>query len=265
MFARALELTGYEETRRQQAARRGAGDRRRLGIGLACYAQGSGLGPCEGATVRVDPTGRVYVYVGVTAQGQGHRTTLAQVCAAELGVRVEDVEVVAGDTRIHPFGMGTGGSRVMANAGPAVAHTAREVRTGPSRWPPTSWSVLPVTSGSRRAGSSWPASRPGPSPWARWPGPPSSHERPGPTGEPGLSTCTYFYPETVTWAFGTQVAVVEVDLDTCVSRLLRYVVVHDAGRPVHPVIVEAQLHGGATQGLAAGLLEEVVYDEKASS
>src|SRR2546422_5323947 len=88
---------------------------RRIGLGLACYAQGTGLGPYEGATVRVDPSGKVYVYIGVTAQGQGHATTLAQVAAAELGAAWDDVHVVAGDTALFPFGMGTGGSRVAAN------------------------------------------------------------------------------------------------------------------------------------------------------
>src|SRR5207245_2823426 len=106
---------------------------RRIGVGLACYAQGTGLGPYEGATVRVDPSGKVYVYIGVTAQGQGHATTLAQIAAAELGAAWDDVHVSAGDTAMFPFGMGTGGSRVAANSGPAVAQTAREVRERAAR------------------------------------------------------------------------------------------------------------------------------------
>ena len=125
-FERALTLVSYDEWRRRQASRT---DRvRRIGVGVACYAQGTGLGPFEGATIRVDPTGKVYVLIGVAAQGQGHATTLAQVCAQELGAAFDDVIVTAGDTALVPFGMGTGGSRVMANAGPAVAQTAREVR-----------------------------------------------------------------------------------------------------------------------------------------
>jgi carbon-monoxide dehydrogenase large subunit len=82
------------------------------------------------------------------------------------------------------------------------------------------------------------------------------------TGEPGLQTCTYFYPETVTWAFGTQAATVEVDLETGTVRLLAYAVVHDSGRAINPTIVEGQLQGGAAQGIAAGLLEELRYDEQ---
>jgi len=82
-----------------------------------------------------------------------------------------------------------------------------------------------------------------------------------PAGEPGLNACTYFYPATVTWAFGTQAAVVDVDVESCRVRLLAYAVVHDPGRAINPAIVEGQLQGGAVQGLAAGLLEELVYDE----
>src|SRR5206468_96085 len=183
-FERALALLNYGEWRRRQTAR--AGGTRRIGVGLACYAQGTGLGPYEGATVRVDPSGKVYVYIGVTAQGQGHATTLAQIAAAELGAAWEDVQVNTGDTAMFPFGKAT--------------------------------------------------------------------------GEPGLHACTYFYPDTVTWAFGTQAAAVEVDVETCEIRLLAYAIVHDPGRAINPMIVEAQLQGGAAQGIGAGLMEEVVYD-----
>src|SRR2546421_12287563 len=121
-----LRAFGYDEWRKRQMAT--AGSARPVGVGIACYAQGTGLGPFEGATVRVDPSGTVYVLVGVAAQGQGHATTLAQIAASELGAAFDDVVVRAGDTTLFPFGMGTGGSRVIANAGPAVARTAREVR-----------------------------------------------------------------------------------------------------------------------------------------
>src|SRR6267143_2020024 len=107
-FERALALLHYDEWRKRQKAQALAP--RRIGVGLACYAQGTGLGPFEGALVRVDPSGKVYVLVGVTAQGQGHATTLAQIAAAELGAAFEDVSVGAGDTTLFPFGMGTGGS-----------------------------------------------------------------------------------------------------------------------------------------------------------
>src|SRR5437667_9094807 len=130
-FERALALLPYDQWRHRQKSR--ASSARRIGVGLACYAQGTGLGPYEGATVRVDPSGKVYVYIGVTGQGQGHATTLAQIAAAELGAAWEDVVVSAGDTSQHPYGMGTGGSRVAANSGPAVAQPAREVRRRAAR------------------------------------------------------------------------------------------------------------------------------------
>src|SRR2546428_1269481 len=121
-----LRAFGYDEWRKRQMA--AAGSARPIGVGIACYAQGTGLGPFEGATVRVDPQGKVYVLIGVAAQGQGHSTTLAQIAASEIGANLDDVIVLGGDTTLMPYGMGTGGSRVMANAGPAVARTAAEGR-----------------------------------------------------------------------------------------------------------------------------------------
>ncbi len=258
-FERALSLLGYKEWRARQAQERGGA--RRIGIGVACYLQGSGLGPYEGANVRVDPRGKVYVHIGVAAQGQGHATTLAQIAAGELGVRLEDVTVVAGDTALFPFGMGTGGSRVAANAGPAVGRAARDVRAKAAR---VAADLLECAPEDVRieAGAAHVAGVPAKSiPLGKL-----AHAAVKAKlllkgdGEPGLNSCTYFAPETVTWAFGTQGAVVEVDVEACAVRLVHYVVVHDPGRAINPVIVEGQLHGGAVQGLAAGLLEEVVYD-----
>ncbi|MBI2879758.1 MAG: xanthine dehydrogenase family protein [Candidatus Rokubacteria bacterium] len=257
-FERALGLLGYEDWRTRQRAQ-GPGPRR-IGVGLACYAQGTGLGPFEGATVRVDPSGTVYVFVGVAAQGQGHATMLAQIAASALGAAFDDVVVQAGDTARFPYGMGTGGSRVAANAGPAVARTARAVRERAARvaaellecapadiriaegrvhvagLPERALSLGRVAQAAVRSKA-----------LAR-------------VGEPGLNACTYFYPDTVTWAFGTHACAVEVDVETCSVRLLAYAVVHDPGRAIHPANVEGQLQGGAAQGIAAGLLEEVVYD-----
>src|SRR5262249_21910475 len=125
-FDRALSLLRYDEWRaRQKAQKEGP---RRLGIGMSCYAQGSGLGPYEGATVRIDPSGKGYVFIGVTAHGRGHATPLAQTGARELGATLDDVIVRGGDTTQSPYGRGRGGSRVMPTSGPAVAQTAREVK-----------------------------------------------------------------------------------------------------------------------------------------
>jgi len=262
-FRRALALIDYDEWRKRQKQEKG---HRRIGIGLSCYAQGSGLGPYEGATVRVDPSGKVYVIIGVTAQGQGHATTLAQIAAAELGANFEDVNVIAGDTSLFPFGMGTGGSRVTANAGPAVAQTAREVKQKAQRVAADLLEAAPEDIRIER-GEAFVVGAPSKSiTLARLAlaAVKSKALKPTPQmprAEPGLNSCTYFHPATVTWAFGTQAAVVDVDVDSCLVRLLAYAVVHDPGRAINPTIVEAQLQGGAVQGLAAGLMEGLVYDE----
>jgi carbon-monoxide dehydrogenase large subunit len=256
---RALELVRLPEYRSRQAAQ--ARTTRRIGVGVACYAQGSGLGPYEGAEVRVDPSGKVYVTIGVAAQGQGHQTTLAQVCAAELGVRLDDVVIVAGDTDRFPIGMGTGGSRVAANTGPAVARTAREVH---ARARVVAAELLECAPEDIRIeeGRAFVAGVPGRAlPLGRVAHAAIRSKALRKTGEPGLQRCTYFYPGTVTWAFGTQAAAVEVDLETCEIRLLAYAVVHDSGRAINPAIVEGQLQGGAAQGIGAGLWEELVYDD----
>ena len=258
-FERTLSLFGYDEWRRRQKER--ARSVQRLGIGLGCYAQGTGLGPFEGATVRVDPSGKVYVFIGVTAQGQGHATTLAQIAANELGAALDDVQVVAGDTTLFPFGMGTGGSRVAANAGPAVARTAREVRERASR---VAAELLECAVADVRVerGRVHVAGMPdrfvtlGRVAQAAV----KSKALRG-VGEPGLNVCTYFYPDTVTWAFGMQAAAVEVDVETFAVKLLKLLVVHDPGRAINPMIVEGQLQGGAAQGIGAGLMEAVVYDD----
>jgi carbon-monoxide dehydrogenase large subunit len=258
-FERLLQRFGYEDWRTRQAAQRSGA--RRLGIGVACYLQGTGLGPFESATVRVDPSGKVYVYIGVVAQGQGHATTLAQGAAAELGVRFDDVTVVAGDTSLVPFGMGTGGSRVAANAGPAVARTAREVRAKVAR---VAAEMLECAADDIRVenGLVHVAGLPTKSlPIGKVAHAAIKSKALKPQGEPGLNACVYYYPETVTWAFGANAAAVEVDTETFAVRVLRYVATHDPGRAINPVIVEGQLQGGLVQGIGAGLMEAVVYDE----
>ena len=257
-FERALTLLDYEGWRRRQKAQ--ASSARRIGVGVACYAQGTGLGPYEGATVRIDPSGTVYVFIGVAAQGQGHATTLAQVAAAELGAAWDDVIVTGGDTERFPIGMGTGGSRVMANAGPAVAAAAREVRGKAAR---VAAEVLECAPDDVRieGGRAFVAGLPDRAlPLGRLAHAAVKSRALRGTPDPTLNACTYFYPDTVTWAFGVQTAAVEVDVDTGFTRLAAYAIVHDPGRAINPAIVEGQLQGGAVQGIAAGLLEEVIYD-----
>ena len=257
-FERMLRAFGYDDWRKRQMAT--VGSPRPIGVGIACYAQGTGLGPFEGATVRVDPRGKVYVLIGVAAQGQAHSTTLAQIAAGELGTELDDVIVLGGDTSLMPYGMGTGGSRVMANAGPAVARTAAEVR---QRAAVVASELFECAAADVRfeAGRAFVAGMPDRAlPLGRLAQAAVRSKALAASGEPGLNACTWFYPDTVTWAFGGQVCAVEVDVETCRVRLLRHVALHDPGRAINPAIVEGQLQGGAAQAIGAGLMEEVVYD-----
>ncbi len=257
-FEKSLALLDYAGWRKEQALRRGSP--KPIGIGLAAYLEGTGLGPFEGANVRVDPSGTVFVHVGVAAQGQAHETTLAQICADQLRVPFEDVVVLGGDTELVGYGMGTIASRVAAVAGLAVARTAGEValkaklvgaelfecapedvvladgRVSVKGVPDKS---LPLAEVARAAIRSTAAAA---------------------AGGPGLNACAFFYPETVTWAFGAHAAVVEVDVEACGLALLKYVAVHDCGQPINPIVVEGQLHGGIVQGIGSALTEELVYD-----
>src|SRR2546421_2622836 len=195
-----LRAFGYDEWRKRQMAT--VGSPRPIGVGIACYAQGTGLGRCEGATVRVDPRGKVYVLIGVAAQGQAHSTTLAQIAAGELGAELDDVIVLGGDTSLMPYGMGTGGSRVMANAGPAVARTAAEVR---QRAAVVASELFECAAADVRFEA-------GPAVVARMPGraPPPGRlaqaagrrKALAARGEPGLNACTWFFPHTRAWAVG---------------------------------------------------------------
>src|SRR5262249_62148983 len=138
-FEQMLERLRYPRWREEQARRRGSA--RPIGIGLSAYVEGTGLGPFEGADVKVDPNGTVFVDVGVSAQGQGHETTLAQICADALGVPVDSVVVRGGDTELVGYGMGTIASRVTAGAGPAGARSATRGRDHARIWPaePCEW------------------------------------------------------------------------------------------------------------------------------
>jgi carbon-monoxide dehydrogenase large subunit len=257
-FERLLDLFGYADWRKRQQGT--ARSPRPVGVGIACYAQGTGLGPFEGATVRVDPRGTVFVLVGVAAQGQGHSTTLAQIASDALGASLEDVVVMAGDTTLMPYGMGTGGSRVIVNTGPAVMRAAAEVRERAAIVAAEIFECAPTDvriEGSRAFVAGVPDRT---LPLGRLAQAAVRSKALAPKGEPGLNACTWFYPDTVTWAFGGQACAVEVDVDTCRVRLLRHVVLHDPGRAINPAIVEGQLQGGAAQAIGTALMEEVVYD-----
>ncbi|MET0488369.1 MAG: xanthine dehydrogenase family protein molybdopterin-binding subunit [Candidatus Rokuibacteriota bacterium] len=260
-FDALLERLDYPRWRKEQAARRGSA--RPLGIGLSAYVEGTGLGPFEGAAVTVDPSGVVFVDVGVGAQGQAHETTLAQICATELRLPLERVVVRGGDTDRVGFGLGTIASRVAAVAGPAIARSAREVahkarlvgaemlECAPDDVVVADGHVWVAGSPDRRIALGLVARAA------------IRSRAAATTGAPGLGACVFFYPNSVTWAFGAQAAVVEVDLETGTLALVRHVVVHDCGRAINPMVVEGQVHGGTAQGLGSALLEEIVHDDQA--
>jgi len=257
-FDRLLARFGYDEWRAAQKGRRASS--RPIGIGLSAYLEGTGIGPFEGADVRIDPSGMVYLQIGVSSQGQSHETTLAQVCAAELGVDTERVVVVGGDTAVLGYGNGTIASRVAAVTGPAVARTSREVARKARLVAGELLECAPtdVVFADGRAHVAGMAGR------SIELGELARGSLRSPTllleGAPGLHVCAFFRPETVTWAFGAHACALEVDVETGAVRLLRYAAVHDCGRPLNPMVVEGQLHGGIVQGIGAALGEELIYD-----
>ena len=258
-FDALLETLDYAGWRTRQAERRGGP--RPIGIGLCAYVEGTGIGPFEGADIRVDPDGTVFVHLGVCAQGQGHETTLAQIAADELGVPLETVAVVGGDTSLVGYGMGTIASRVAAVSGPAVQRSAAQVAHKARLVGAELFECAPedvVLSEGRVAVRGVPGKSVSLGQVAKA----AVRSRAvAQAGGPGLSACAFFYPDTVTWAFGVQGLVVEVDLESCALTVLRLAAMHDCGRPINPVIVEGQLHGGIAQGLGSALGEQLVYDE----
>jgi carbon-monoxide dehydrogenase large subunit len=253
----ALELAGYEHARAEQAAARAGG--RYLGIGIGCLVEKAGLGPWEYARVEVDATGHVVVYSGIASVGQGIDTTLAQVCADQLGVPAETITVVHGDSARVPFGVGGFASRGASVALPAALEAARKVRAKILR---VAASLLEAHEDDlvleERAVSvrGVPDRRVTFRELAR-------AAVPGPPGmEPGLVASHVFEAPKMTYPYGTHVAVVEVDVETGQVAVLRYAIAYDVGKAVNPLIVDGQLVGALGQGLGGALYEELVYDEQ---
>jgi carbon-monoxide dehydrogenase large subunit len=256
----ALARSDYAGFRARQREARRAG--RLLGIGLSTYNEGTGIGPEERATVAVGNDGTVSVTVGAPSQGQSHATTLAQVCAERLGVPVERVSVIAGDTARFGYSFGTYASRVGVVAGNAVDRAAADVRDKAARLAASRLECDPrdivISEGE--------ASVQGVRARALTLGELSTLAD-GPEGgailgEPGLRATGEFSPPSVTWSPGAHVAMVEVDPETGAVAVLGYCAVHDVGREINPAVVEGQVHGGIVQGLGAALSEQLVYDER---
>jgi len=259
LLERALEASGYARFRQEQAKLRADGIYR--GIGISAYVEGTGIGPYEGASVKLDLSGRVIVATGACSQGQGHETSFAQVAADVLGVPLDWVTVVGGDTGAIPFGIGTFASRSAVVAGNAVAHASRKVREkvveAAARLLEARPDDLEIEDGQVLVrgvpSSAIPLAR---VIQASLP----TYAAPG-VIEPTFEGTAYHHVPTVTFASAVHIAQVEVDPETGAVRLLRYVVVHDCGRLINPTIVDGQIHGGVAQGIGGALFEEMVYDD----
>ncbi|HTP96897.1 MAG TPA: xanthine dehydrogenase family protein molybdopterin-binding subunit [Burkholderiales bacterium] len=257
LVLRACDYAGFA-ARRAAALKQG----RRLGLGLASYNEDTGMGPFEGALVRVLPTGKLQVATGACAQGQGLATVLAQICADEFGVGVDDVIVEAGDTNAFPLGMSTVGSRVAVTAGSSVHLAARAVRDKAIRLAAELLECaeqdLEVDAGAVRV-KGVPGKQVGLGQLAqRLAG---SLGMPLPAGlAPGLEAVAYHSVSRPVYASGSNAAEVEVDAATGEVKLIRYWVAHDCGRLINPLLVEGQIVGGVAHGIGNALYETMVYD-----
>jgi len=255
----ALEAAGYRASRAAQPLLRARGVHR--GIGISGYVEGTAIGPYEGATVKLDLAGRVIVATGAINSGQGHETSFAQIAADALGVPLEWVTVIGGDTATVPFGVGTFASRSAVTAGNSIADACREVRTKLARAAAVLLEAGPDDI-EIEDGRVFVKGSPGSAVdlarviQASIP----TFAKPG-VASPDFEASAYHHVPTVTYASAVHVAQVEVDVATGRVTLLRYVVAHDCGRVINPIIVEGQVHGGVAQGVGGALFEELVYDE----
>jgi carbon-monoxide dehydrogenase large subunit len=274
------KLVGWDEFAAVRSQARAEG--RRVGIGLACYVEGTGVGPYEGGWVKVETDGSVVVATGLTTQGQGHQTSFAQVAADVLGVPLDRVTVTTGDTRRFRYAVGTFASRALVMSGNAIAAAAHKVRekalriAGEAleadprdleivegevrvRGVPTSsipLSTVAVLSNPLRYAFDAESARA-----TQFATPADPDQPPVAEGdEPGLEATGYYSPPRATFANGMHAAIVETDPETAEIRILRYCVVHDCGTMVNPRIVEGQVHGGVAQGVGGALYERMVYD-----
>ncbi|HEY7683176.1 MAG TPA: molybdopterin cofactor-binding domain-containing protein [Gemmatimonadales bacterium] len=270
---KALSILDYKAFRIEQAKARKEG--RYLGIGVVSYIEICGSGPSQvagqigfgggqydSAIVRVFPTGMVKVYVGASPHGQGEETTFAQIVADEFGYPVENVEIIHGDTDTTAQGWGTYGSRTTAVCGSAVKNAALRVREKARQ-------IAAHLLEANEADVEW---KDGKFQVKGTPGKTKSFAEVAlmanvawnmPAGvEPGLEAAAFFDPSNFVFPFGTHLCTVEVDADTGVVTILRYVAVDDCGPPINPMIVDGQIHGGVIQGLGEGLQEIAVYDDE---
>ena len=264
---KALEMVGYDNLRAEQKRLREEG--RYMGIGFSTYVEICAMGPSaalpaggwESGTVRMDFTGKATVLTGVSPHGQGEETTFAQIVSDDLGVPIEDIAVLHGDTAVVPNGIGTFGSRGISVGGTAVYMATQQVREKAEaiaanvlecsaedlefedgkfsvKGVPDKGITIQEVALQAHVATKLPAGM-----------------------EPGLQATSVFEPSNFTFPFGTHICVVEVDTQSGEIEIKKYVAVDDCGKVINPMIVDGQVQGGIAQGLGQALLEEVVYDE----
>ena len=264
----AMDMIGYRELRREQAERRARGEL--MGIGISSFTEVVGAGPSrdydilglkmfDSAEIRIHPTGKAIARFGTKSQGQGHETTYAQLIAEELGLPASDIEVEEGDTDTAPYGLGTYASRSTPTAGAAAIMAARKIKAKARKiaayllevgeddleWNVDRWQVK---------GSPEQAKTIQDIAFAAY----TNHP---PGMEAGLEATDYYDPPNLTFPFGSYICVVDIDKGTGEVKIRRFVAVDDCGNIINPLVVEGQIHGGLTMGLAPALYEEIVYNE----
>jgi carbon-monoxide dehydrogenase large subunit len=265
----AMHKIGYAELRREQADKRQRGEL--MGIGISSFTEIVGAGPSkhfdilgikmfDSCEIRIHPTGKVMARFGTKSQGQGHETTYAQILAEELGIPVADIQVEEGDTDTAPYGLGTYASRSTPTAGAAAAMASRKIRDKARKiaahlleaseedleWEPGKFFVK---------GSPERAKTIQEITFAAYTNHPAGMEA-------GLEAVSYYDPPNLTFPFGSYICVVDIDKGTGEVNIRRFVAVDDCGNIINPMIVEGQVHGGLTMGLAPALFEEISYDEQ---
>jgi aerobic carbon-monoxide dehydrogenase large subunit len=265
---KAMEMVDYRALRKEQAEKRARGEL--MGIGIASFTEVVGAGPSrdydilgikmfDSAEIRIHPTGKAMARFGTKSQGQGHETTYAQIVAEELGLPAADVQVEEGDTDTAPYGLGTYASRSTPTAGAAAAMAARKIKAKAKK---IAAHLLEVGEDDLE----WNVDR------FQVKGSPDKHKTiqqiafaaytNHPQGmEAGLEATDYYDPPNLTFPFGSYICVVDIDRGTGEIKIRRFVAVDDCGNIINPMIVEGQIEGGLTMGLAPAMFEEIVYDE----
>ena len=260
---KALDLADYHKFRGEQKQAKANG--RLLGIGISTYGEICAFGPSpatpaggwESATVKIDPTGKVTVMTGASPHGQGEETTFAQIAADELGVPIDDIMVLHGDTAIVQYGIGTFGSRGTAVGGPALYFALQELKKKIKKF----GEMLLESNDVTFAGGQVVDNRTGNSvSLAQIAGASYRAMKLPPNTEPGMMATYFWEPPNFAFPFGAHIVITEVDRETGKVDIHRYIAVDDCGNIINPLLVDGQVHGGVVQGLGQALWEQAVYD-----